>query len=340
MPLPTGPPTETAIPASLPNRLTIPKADIGECPSATEVYHLVGNRIKCFYDDGDDAALRSLHAIDSTWHSRLKEEFCKLSKNVFKNPGGGQCLEYDTTKALAKEYCSVGHNIAMDALCTQTNLGNFYPDVAAAYCRGAGKTKTFCSCYNVKTKVCDTDSGAAGCENKRTYYDKLVEATPQEFKYVWAGKEACFGACSTGEKMYLPDGYSLGCDAPVQICSQNFSLDNISDSSIEAQCNLTANTGTPPSAGGGGGSPPSGSPSNGSPPSGTPPSGTPPSGSPPSGGINDYIPRSIEELKTDSKKQMAVGGVGGLFLICCLLLLVVVMASSGGKGGDSSSFRR
>ena len=317
-----------SVPSSQPNKIKL-NTD-GVCPSAVQRFEIgTGPKYRCFYDDGDDAALRSLLAGGTaTDHGKVKEEFCKLSKNIFKNPGGGQCLEYDTTKALAKEYCSVGDRIATEALCTSTNLGNFYSEVAEAYCKGAGKTQAWCSCYNVTNNVCDTDSGANGCEKKRQTFDKLVEATPQEFKNSWSGMAGCFGGVCANNK-YLPQGYNANCSRPVQVCVQNFDIQGIADSTINATCNQNASTGTQPSAGGGGGSPPSGSP----------PSGSPPSGSPPSGGINDYIPRSIEELKTDSKKQMAVGGVGGLFLMCCCLLLVVLLSSGGGGGGGGGSYR-
>ena len=327
------------------------------CPGGTGYFNSASG-VRCIYSKTDDAPLRTLFANKNgitndpraQMHSSLKEEFCKVAENIFKNPGGGQCLEYDTTKALAKEYCSVSNRIATDASCTVTNLGNFYADVAEAYCKtAAGKADAWCSCYNVTNNVCDTDSSAAGCETKRQYYDPLVAATPQGFRHVWSGRAACFGGVCQGPK-YIPQNANQNCNAPIQICSQTFDLSQISQSSIQAQCNLTANQNvtppgsppappsTPPSAG----SAPAGPPPSGSPPSGTTPSETPPSGTPPSGGINDYIPRSLDELKTDSKKQMAVGGVGGLFLMCCCLLLLVLMSSGGGGGGamGPTRFRR
>ena len=103
------------------------------------------------------------------------------------------------------------------------------------------------------------------------------------------------------------------------ICAQSFDLSQISESSIEAQCNLTATTGTPSSAGDG--------------PSGTP-SGTP------SGGGRDYIPQSLGDVRNDSKKQLAVGGVSALFMLCCcLFIIIVLMSSSGGGGRGPSRFR-
>jgi hypothetical protein len=58
---------------------------------------------------------------------------------------------------------------------------------------------------------------------------------------------------------YVPENANQNCDRPVQICVQDFDFNSISGgSTINATCNQTANTGTPPSVGdgpsGGGGS--------------------------------------------------------------------------------------
>ena len=305
----------TAIPKTLLKRISIDTD--GECPGATNTYkRAVGKKNACFYDDENDTTLRSLMAGgNKTDHATAKEKFCKLSKNVFKNPGGGPCLEYDTAKELAKDYCSVGDRIATDASCTPTNLGNFYAGIAETYCKTAtGKADVWCSCYNVTNNVCDKDSAAAGCDKKRQQFDKLVEATPERFRNVWSGRAACFGGVCQGVK-YVPQNANQNCNAPVQICAQSFDLSQISESTIEAQCNLTASTGTPSSAG-------------------DTPSGTP------SDGFGDYIPRSLDEIKNDSKKQLAVGGVGTLFVSCCCLLVIILLLASSGGGGGPTRFRR
>ena len=171
----------------------------------------------------------------------------------------------------------------------------------------------WCSCYNVTNNVCDTDSAAAGCDKKRQQFDKLVEATPEGFRNVWSGKAACFGGVCQGAK-YVPQNANQNCNAPVQICAQSFDLSQISESSIEAQCNLTASPTTAPSAGDG--------------PSGTP-SGTP-TPSPPENGID----------LNNNTTRLAIGG-GALFMLCCcLLIIIVLMSSSGGGGRGPSRFRR
>ena len=283
---------------------------------------------KCFYKDDDDTRLRKLYNQVKNENSTnkykkmsdtLNEKFCELSNNIFKNPGGGSCLEQTSARELAKQYCSVGDRIAKDGNCTVDNLGNtFYNQIAETYCKTAtGKADPWCSCYNVTNNVCDTDSAAAGCDKKRQTYDKLVEATPEDYKNSWNGMAACFGGVCAGDK-YLPQGYNTNCSRPVQVCVQDFDIQGIADSTINATCDQTANVGTPPSAG----DTPSGTPP-------TTPSGTP-SGTPSSGGGIDL---------NNNTTRLAIGG-GALLLVCCCLLIIIVLMSSSGGGGGSSRFRR
>ena len=321
---------ETKIPKTMTGKLPRQDTD-AECPGATNTYKKVGGKINaCFYSDSDASAIQRVYDQKTgntkmaILYSDLKEDFCAISENVFENPGGGTCLEQNAAKDLAKEYCSVGDRITGKgdgASCTRDNLDNYYSELAEAYCKtDTGKADPWCSCYNVTNNVCDTDSAAAGCRRKIRGFDKLVEGTPSEFKTQWNGMEGCFEGVCQGAK-YVPENANQNCGREVQICVQDFDFTSISGgSTINATCNQTSNSGSPPSVGDG--------------PSGTP-SGTP------SGGIGDYIPQSLDDIRNDSKKQLAVGGVSALFMLCCcLLIIIVLMSSSGGGGRGPSRFRR
>ena len=260
----------------------------------------------------------------------IRTTFCSNTEHVYLDPGGGTCLERDISKAIAKDYCSVGNRITgadSGAACTIEYIGNsVYGRLAETYCKtAAGKADAWCSCYNVMNGVCNTDSAAAGCDKKRQTFDKLVDATPEDYKNSWSQMEPCFGGVCQGS-VFQPAGYNANCNRSVQVCVQDFDIQGIADSPINATCNLTSNQGTQPSAGDG-----SGGGGGGGGGGGTQPSVG-------GGGIGDYIPKSIDEIKTDSKKQLAVGGVGSLFLMCCCILIIIVLASSG--GGGQTRFRR
>ena len=129
--------------------------------------------------------------------------------------------------------------------------------------------------------------------------------------------EGCFGGVCIGNK-YIVDNANQNCSKPVQICVQEFDFASIADSTINATCNQTADTGGTPSVDNGTG-------------------GTPTTY--PDGSIGDtldvsfrsnlpefmrpYVPVTIDEIKSDSKKQLGIGGVSSSSMLCCCILLMV-----------------
>ena len=307
------------------------------CPGGNG-YFTSGTGVKCIYSKSDAGQLETLkNSIGSdtglsAMYTDLVTRFCNIPDNITKNPGGQTCLERDAGSRIAKEYCMVGDRIKSDGVCTKENLGNFYTELAANFCKtAAGKEDPWCSCYNVMNGVCDTDSRAAGCAKKRQYWDPLYEATPDEFKTLWTGKEHCYGnICSAADgAKYLPDGYSPPCQGSINICNQSINVGgSVSASDIKSECNIDANNG------GGGGTPsytPSGAPSGTTYPTGSTAARLDTSfRSKLPEFLRPYVPVSIDEVKTDSSKQLGVGGVGGLFSLCCCLLIIVLMSSGGG----------
>ena len=215
------------------------------CPGGTGYFNSRSG-VRCIYSKTDAAGLRVLHSNKNgiqndpraTMHSTLKDTFCRDSENITKDPGGGTCLEFDTAKTIAKDYCSKNNRMATSAVCTEENLGNFYNQLAENYCKTAdGQSDPWCSCYNVINKVCDTNNSAAGCLDKAINYDPLVEATPEEFKTAWVGLEGCYGGVCQGNKYILPNA-NQNCNKPIKICKQQLDAQNISESSVDMVCNL------------------------------------------------------------------------------------------------------
>ena len=292
-----------------------------ECPGIDErhVYHRTeGKKRSCFYDKSWPNEIRTVFNSKSgnrqmsSLFTDLKTMFCGQADNVFKNPGGGICLDYDEGKRLAKAYCKVSNRIATDANCTKDNLGNHYEEVAEAYCKTHdGKHNQWCSCYNVSKDVCKTHSTAAGCKKKRDTYDKLVEATPKDYKNSWNGMATCFGGVCTGKK-YIPANSNQNCNRPVQVCVQDFDIQGIADSTINATCEQTANTNTQPSAGD--------SPSGVSPSGGSPSGGSPSGATPLDRNAQSRATSAFGNL-TDTQKKAAVG-LTALFLFLIFVLII------------------
>ena len=201
-------------------------------------------------------------------------------------------------------------------------------------------------CYNVVNGVCDRHGSAAGCAKKKQTFDKLVAATPADQRNVWSGMESCFGRVCTGAGKYIPPNTNQNCNKSVNVCIQDIDIGSMTDSNIQAKCDIKSNDGPA--------SPPSVS---------TPPAGSPPpvsqeeleeakaaaaSGDPAAqarlkeledrikeseeNSITAFIPMSLEDLKTNRKKQFgAFGGVGSFMMMCFCLLLLVVIAGKGGR---------
>ena len=302
---------------------------------------------------GKDMAVQFCKEKDSGGRYNFTEQgkVCSASGLSALAAGGS-----NTYKGLLKWYCGQGAHIK-EARCDALSNTD-YNSVAETYCKtAAGRADPFCTCYNVVNGVCDRHGSAAGCAKKKQTFDKLVAATPADQRNVWSGMESCFGRVCTGAGKYIPPNTNQNCNKSVNVCIQDIDIGSMTDSNIQAKCDIKTNDG------------PASPPSVSTPPAGSPP--PPPSaqqeeaqseveaaeaavaaGEPGAEerlrkakekltdaeeqGIDAYIPKSLEDLKTNRKKQFATfGGVGGIMMCCCFLLLLVVIASKGGGGRRS-----
>ncbi len=335
------------IPAQKPHNYFSPRTVTGEvldsngtrftpCPGGTAYFNSQSG-ITCIYDKSA-SALQTLHASTKysnmgAMHTSLAGTFCSDSNKVFESPGGDACLIRNEGKRLAKEYCSVGSRIRSDPNYTKENMDVAnYDEVAKTYCNTAtGRADTFCKCHNITSGVCDAHPTAAGCAKKKQTFDKLVEATPSDQRDLWSGMESCFGRVCTGTGVFIPPNSNQNCDKSVNVCIQDIDIGSMTDSNIQATCDIDA--GSPPSVS---------EPSTSTPPqseleeAGGDPGAQegldaveePPSLTDFQTNPKAYIPKSLEDLKTNEKKQMGAFSVGMFFMFLCLILLLVV-----GSGG-------
>jgi hypothetical protein len=335
------------IPAQKPHNYFSPRTVTGEvldsngtrftpCPGGTAYFNSQSG-ITCIYDKSA-SALQTLHASTkysnmANMHTSLAGTFCSDSNKVFESPGGDACLIRNEGKRLAKEYCSVGSRIRSDPNCTKENMDVAnYDEVAKTYCNTAtGRADTFCKCHNITSGVCDAHPTAAGCAKKKQTFDKLVEATPSDQRDLWSGMESCFGRVCTGTGVFIPPNSNQNCDKSVNVCIQDIDIGSMTDSNIQATCDIDA--GSPPSVSEPSTSTPSQSEleeAGGDPGAqeGLDAVEEPPSLTDFQTNPKAYIPKSLEDLKTNEKKQMGAFSVGMFFMFLCLILLLVV-----GSGG-------
>ena len=298
------------------------------CPGGTGYFNSASG-VKCIYSKTDGTGLRTLYSNKNgiqndpraTMHATLKDTFCKDPGNYTKDPGGGTCLERDSGKTIAEAYCKVGNRIKSDGACTSKNLGNFYTKLAEAYCKtSAGRTDSWCSCYNVMNKVCDTNKSAAGCLDKVTSFDALKNATPDKYKSMWDGRETCFGGVCKGTK-YIPSNANQGCDAPIEICENIINARDITKSNILLKCGDKGGDDDDDGDDDEDAMYEPGSISdklNKNFRSKLPKS------------IQTFIPVSVKDVQKDSKKLVGLGGPL-LSIFCFLLIIILLISMTGGK---------
>src|SRR5210317_21786 len=335
-------------------------------------------------------ALKNDDSVNNSEYESMINRVCANEVNIAKSipPLGTICAEHAAGIAIATDYCGEGDNIItqtdvcnngdplgnlgyqqlLNAYCTANNVhikdsnhacsglktsaSALYNTISAAYCE-ANPNDSFCSCYNVVNDKCADDSttGVAGCNHPSGQaYVNNRNATPSDQKSLWDGQRKCGSVC-TGAGKYIPDNNQAGCKTTIQICSQNFNVDNMSNSDISASCELNASDG----------------PSVGAPPTSSQLSaqeeideakaavarGDPgaqerldaaeaalDAANEAAGetGPKAYIPKSLDGLKNDRKQQIGAGAMGALVLGCMMMLLLLV-ASAGGGGPVKKRFR-
>ena len=304
------------------------------CPGTTTAYFNSKSGVKCIYNKNDANLLEILdrtikdHGMigdpRQPMYDYLRGETCKVSSNLNKVVTKDQktCKDWDTSKALAKEWCEIDDNIVDDTLnlCTPAHLGaDLYNTLAEQYCV-SNPDKEFCKCYNVvnyKT-VCANRPTSAGCAVAKTKLDSIEE----KLGIANATDALPCGTACAGANVYKPDGFMSGCDITYNACIQQIDV-GASYDEINAVCNIDSTSGiTDGESGGSGGS-------------STVPTSV-------STSAVDELKKTIaedkkkeEEEAKKTKKNLLIGGGGGGIVssISCLILIVIIVMVMSKKGG-------
>ena len=158
--------------------------------------------------------------------------------------------------------------------------------------------------------------------------------------------EACFGRVCTGTGVFIPPNANQNCDKSVNMCIQDIDIGSMTDSNIEAKCEIDAGDGSPSV------SEPSAAQANAQ--SEVEEAKAALARGDPGAqekldaaeaaldaadesagetGPKAYIPKSLDGLKNDRKQQIGAGVMGALVLGCMMMLLLLVVSASGGGGG-------
>ena len=312
--------------------------------------------LHCKYDKTEDAYTRGLQALSKAihddkdkWTTRsddsrqpmydgMRKDFCGLPANLnaIVTHDLKTCKDWDTSQALAKEWCQQDNaatgegNIVDDTLnlCTSAHLGtDMYNTLAEEYCKTHPDAE-FCKCYNVvqyKT-VCANRGTSKGCAEAKTKLDSIEEKLGVENA---TDALPCGTACA-GANVYKPDGFMSGCDITYNACIQKIDV-GATESEINAVCNIDSGAEGQLTDGGSGDSGDSGGSGGSGGSSGSSGSG----GSSGSTSAVEELKKTIEEDKKKTKRNLMIGGgAGGIISsISCLMLIVLIVMTLSKKGG-------
>jgi hypothetical protein len=235
----------------------------------------VPHRFACAYDETETKIREVRSEIPDSdprlpMYTDLIKHICSKDKNInFLLPDGKTCIQANKHTDLGKKYCEKENNIVTKTnTCNKDNLGtSIFQEVLSEYCKkGDNITKsectelspgvrnsiyeTFCasspnnekcSCYNVAKydTVCKTNPNAAGCAKAKNDIDTFVALKGDE---AVAKKLVPCDVC-VGDNIYKPSGWNASCGIHINQCIQNIESGNLSDSMVNATCNIKQSVG-------------------------------------------------------------------------------------------------
>lgn len=196
----------------------------------------------------------SLPTSDSRWGiwDTLTDASCSKPENltkIIKPNSNVTCSDRDTSKTLAKQWCSIGENIVTDSqsFCTKEELGTtLYEELAKEYCKN-NPDKDFCGCYNVLNNKCLTEENKdlPGC--KVTYPTReSINKMPAEYRSNFDGTDKCWGnVCASGTGKYVPEGtIDALCSKTVAVCIADLDVGDLQESGVNIEQNCGSNNQT------------------------------------------------------------------------------------------------
>ena len=302
------------------------------CPGG-KGYFQSNTGVRCIYNKNIGSSLETLSKTikdqgitgdpRQPMYDSLKNDICSKMENLntIVTHDGKTCKDWDTSKALAKQWCQRDDNIVDDTLnlCTPAHLGaDMYNTLAKEYCT-SNPDKEFCKCYNVVNyeTICANRGTSKGCPAAKEAYDKYVQYEIPD-PLVWL---PCGDACK-GANVYQPPGYKDGCDGTINACIQSVEAGEAHDE-INLVCDIDSGAESELTSGGSGGSDGSGGTSE-------------------SNSAVEELKKTIaedkkkeEEEAKKTKKKLIIGGGGGgiVSIISCIILIVLIVMVMSKKGG-------
>jgi len=213
----------------------------------------------------------SLQQIKSTGcetyygYDALAKEFCASLDNYTTQIGGGHtCGSYaDPDNTMRSKWClnyegngdQATNRMRGDSRCSEENLGDKYHMTASKYCK-THPEENWCTCYNMKNKVCDTNPDAAGCayykildQNQNAFGPRVEREVPSEqegepptieydppvaYKILREMGHCRPRSCDDG---YIPENVKSDCESTYKICGKDIDIRTHDNMNIILKCN-------------------------------------------------------------------------------------------------------
>jgi hypothetical protein len=166
-------------------------------------------------------------------YSDLVNEYCSEIKNFPEQIGGGQTCADRVDNSVRSEWCLLDkERVKTDSKCNKEQLGTAYESMASKFCK-KNPTDKWCSCYNLKNKVCFEDSTAIGCK-----YYKQLDDNKTYFKDGYSilreNAHCRPNACKDG---YVPENVTSDCKNSYEFCGKDMNIRSMTNNDIIVECN-------------------------------------------------------------------------------------------------------
>lgn len=219
------------IATSLPD--TFAPVDLDDCPGAGKKFEKSGGKkYRCFYSNKDANELKALkRGVTTNEHTSIWNR-------------------------LIKEFCSKDARIVNESACSKSEIGDaMYTELAEAYCKTSeGQKNKWCTCSNLKNKVCLTNNTAAGCDYYKVLEDNRGAFGPEpdipdpndstkEIKGYSDGYKAlkenahCRPRACNPDMGYVPANVKSDCQPSYKICDKDLNIQSMSNNDIVIECN-------------------------------------------------------------------------------------------------------
>jgi len=188
----------------------------------------------------------------------LVKEYCVSVDRYTDQIGGGQTCEKRTDINMRVKWCELddkgqpeGTRLKTDGKCSQTKLASKYHSTASNFCKSHPRDE-WCTCYNLKNKVCDTIPSAAGCdyykvlkENRAVFGPEPEMDDPSDPTNKIKGysdgynilKENAHCTPRRCDKGYIPENVKSDCASSYKFCDKDINIQSQSIASIAVDCN-------------------------------------------------------------------------------------------------------